>query len=195
MTTPAAAQYEDHVERVLNIATCLALRGYGEAVAHMTSMAHAFRTDITLWNVHKAYRGPRGRTLLMHAASTGDVARARFLLERGAAASVSDARGASALGLACTGGHLECVLHLVELGGAAVSAASPLDGTTALMLACQNGHAETVRDLVEHGGAAVNAAQTDDGMTALMLASLNRHLETSRFLVERGGAGRRHRCG
>jgi hypothetical protein len=82
MATRAAAKYEAHVERVLLIALGLALSGYGEAVAGMTGMARAFRADVTLWNVHKAYRGPAGgRTLLMHAAGVGDVARARFLLE------------------------------------------------------------------------------------------------------------------
>ena len=78
MFTPAAA-YEDHVERVLLIALGLALSGHGEAVVGMTGMARAFRADETLWNVHKAHRGRHGRTLLMHAAEVGDLARARFL--------------------------------------------------------------------------------------------------------------------
>ncbi len=108
------------MERVLDVATCLALGGYGEAVARMTGMAHAFHTDVTLWNVHKAYRGPRGRTLLMHAASAGDVARARFLLERGAAINGSDPRGASALVIACVLGNLSIMRCLVEHGGVAV---------------------------------------------------------------------------
>ena len=75
MTTRAAAkaaQYEDHVERVLKVALGLALSGYGEAVVGMTGMARAFRSDETLWNVHKSFKGPQGRTLLMHAASVGD---------------------------------------------------------------------------------------------------------------------------
>ena len=89
MANPAAVAYEDHVERVLLIALGLALGGYGEAVAGMTGMARAFRADETLWTVHKAYKGQAGgQTLLMHAARKGDVARARFLLERGAAIGV-----------------------------------------------------------------------------------------------------------
>jgi ankyrin repeat protein len=183
----AAAKYEEHVERVLKIALGLALSGYGEAVCGMTGMARAFRADITLHNVHKAYQGPRGRTLLMHAARTGDVARARFLVGRGAAVHARTRRGLTALMCACQNGHLETVRFLVEHGGAAVGAATPHDGTTALMVASRHGHVDTVRWLVEHG-APVNAATTDDGTTALMWASQNGHLETVRLLVERGGA-------
>ncbi len=148
MTTRAAAKaaaYETHVERVLLIALGLALSGYGEAVTAMTGMARAFRADVTLWNVHKAYKGPAGgRTLLMHAARTGDVARARFLLERGAAIGEGNKKGSTALMCASDIGHLDCMRFLVEHGVAAVNAARTLDGMTALMFASQNGHLECV---------------------------------------------------
>jgi hypothetical protein len=68
----SAEAYQEHVEDVLKIATGLALSGYGEAVGQMTGMARAFRTDVPLWAVHKAHRGPRGRTRLMYAARSGD---------------------------------------------------------------------------------------------------------------------------
>ena len=68
----SAEDYQEHVEDVLKIATGLALSGYGEAVGQMTGMARAFRADVPLWAVHKAYRGPRGRTRLMYAAWEGD---------------------------------------------------------------------------------------------------------------------------
>ena len=89
--------YKEHVEDVLKIATGLALSGYGEAVGQMTGMARVFRADAPLWAVHKAHKGPRGRTRLMYAAWTGDVERARFLLERGAAVDDLDTAGDSAV--------------------------------------------------------------------------------------------------
>ena len=91
-----AAKYKEHVEDVLKIATGLALSGYGEAVGRMTGMARDFRADVPLWAVHKAYRGPRGRTRLMYAAVKGDLERVRFLVERGAAVEVASSKGFSA---------------------------------------------------------------------------------------------------
>ena len=131
----------------------------------MTGMARAFRADVPLWAVHKAHRGPQGRTRLMYAAWKGDPERARFLLERGAAVDTVNNKGNSALMLACQRGKLKTARLLVELGGAAVNATGPI-GVTALMFSCQHGHLDTVRCLVERGGAAVNAVRTTDGMSA-----------------------------
>ncbi len=95
MTTRAAtraAHVQDHTERVLQIATCMAMAGFGEAVACMVRMARAFYGDEVLWAVHKGYKGAqRERTYLMHAAWTGNLARLRFLLARGAAVATSGA--------------------------------------------------------------------------------------------------------
>jgi ankyrin repeat protein len=182
-----AAKYREHVEDVLKIATGLALSGYGEAVGQMTGMARAFRSDVPLWAVHKAHRGPLGRTRLMFAAWKGDVERARFLVERGAAVDELDKNSNPALWYACFDGRLDALRFLVERGGAAVNAARATDGVTALMCASQEGHLEIVRYLVERGGAAVNAARTDDGATTLHAASFNGHLEVMRYLLVQQG--------
>ncbi len=120
----AKARYVDHTERVLHLATCIALSGHGEAVAAMTTMARAFRADAALWAVHQAYQGPRGRTFLMHAAHTGNEARAAFLLAQGASAGQATKRGCTALMLASKGGSLGLVRLLVGLGGAPLDAAT-----------------------------------------------------------------------
>jgi hypothetical protein len=130
----SAKAYQEHVEDVLKIVTGLALSGYGAAVVQMTGMARAFRADVPLWAVHKAHKGPRGRTRLMYAARKGDVERARFLLERGAAIDDLNKYGDPALVYACQKGHLDVVRFLVERGGAAVNAARTTVGTTALMM-------------------------------------------------------------
>jgi ankyrin repeat protein len=164
----SAEDYQEHMEDVLKIATGLALSGYGEAVGQMTGMARAFRADVPLWAVHKAHRGPQGRTRLMYAAREGDVERARFLVERGAAVEVVSNKGFSAVMIASQKGHLETVRFLVERGGAAVNARSPFDGATALLLACQNGHVNIASFLLRHGAtASVNVALTTSGGTAV----------------------------
>ena len=75
---------ERRLERLLRIATCLAECGYGAQVGQLAATARAFRADAQLWAAHARHRGPKGRTLLMHAALTGSVVRIEFLLERGA---------------------------------------------------------------------------------------------------------------
>ena len=179
---------ELRMERLLRIATCLAECGYGAQVGQLAATARAFRADAQLWAAHVNYRGPRMRTLLTHAALTGDVGRIEFLLERGAYVEATNERGSTALMFACHAGHCEAARVLVERAGASVNAARTTDGKTALMWASQEGHLEIVRYLVERGGANVNAARTDDGMTALMFASHYGHLEIVRCLMERGGA-------
>jgi ankyrin repeat protein len=183
------AYEEEHLERLLRVGTCLAMCGYGAQVGALAATARAFRTDAQLWGAHARFRGPMGRTALMHTAYEGDLPRIWFLLERGADVEAMEAEfGDTALMLACSAGQSETVRLLVERGGANVNAARTTDGPTALMSASQKGNLEIVRFLVERGGATVNAARTTDGTTALMWASMKGHPEIVRFLVERGGA-------
>ena len=188
MATRGAAARE-HLERLLRVATCLAMCGYGAQVGQLAGAARAFYSDAQVWAALVHHRGKRGRrTHLMHAAYMGSAARVQYLLDRGAAVDAVTLSGATALMMASDGGHLETVRCLVERGSANVNAARAADGHTSLMWASEKGHMETARFLVERGGANVNAAMTSNGTTALLLASQNGHLETVRFLVERGGA-------
>ena len=56
---------------VLKLALCLSQGGHWEAVVGITGMARAFRSDVTLWNVHKAYKGPGGWAHAAHACVLG----------------------------------------------------------------------------------------------------------------------------
>ena len=178
---------EEHLERLLRVATCLAMCGYGAQVGQLAGAARAFYSDAQVWAAQVHHRGSAyGRTHLMHAAHIGSAARLQYLLDRGAAVDAVDIGGVTALMLASESAHLEIARCLLERGAANVNAAD-CDGMTSLMCASQNGHLEIVRFLVERDGATVNAAQTDDGYTALMWASQMGYLEIVRLLVHRAG--------
>ena len=191
MTTRTAAARQ-HLERLLRVATCLAQCGYGAQVGQLAATARAFRGDAQLWTAQARNRGPAGRTLLMHAAFTGNVPRIQFLLERGADVEATSELGTTALMMACRQERRYyeplAARVLVERGGANVNSARSSDGVTALMYAVHKGHLEIVRFLVELGSTTVNAGRFGDGFTALLWASQEGHLEIARFLVERGGA-------
>lgn len=157
-----ATTYAEHVERVLKIATGLALSGQSGTVAQMTGLARAFYSDKTLCRINRDSSGPRGRTRLMHAARTGNAARAAFLLQCGASPRAVTKGGQTALHLAaphskhstlCTPGHLALVPMLVQ-GGADVNAVDE-EGYTPLLLAANPQsvviNLEMVRVLVENG--------------------------------------------
>ena len=192
----AAAALLARLDIPLSIATCMAQSRFGEAVGCLVLVSRAFYSDAQLWGAFKEHQGPLGRTRLMYAARAGNVARARFLLDRGARMDVCTQWNVkrqnvkrqksfgTALMCASRAGHLDVTRLLIERG-ANVSAARIGDGFTALMLASWKGHLEIAQLLVE-GGANVNAARTDTGSTALMKASQYGHLGIVQLLVEEG---------
>ena len=118
---------------VLRVLTLVAHNGH-EAVG-FASLSRAFWGDEALWDAIKDRCGPAGQTRLMWCAQEGDVARARWLLERGArvdAAETGD--GFTALIWASCRGHLEIVRELLGRG-ANVNAAQTNNGRTSLMWA------------------------------------------------------------
>jgi len=102
---------------------------------------------------------------LIASAKTGEIARVRELLSKGAVVNTSDRRGRTPLMWASASGNLEVVQQLLERG--AVVDRRAADGTTALMLASANGFTETVRALLGRG-ADVTAAR--GGVKARQLA-------------------------
>ena len=80
----AAAAELARLDIPLSIATCMAESRFGEAVGCLVLLSRAFYSDAQLWGAFKEHQGPLGRTRLMYAAREGNVARARFLLDRGA---------------------------------------------------------------------------------------------------------------
>ena len=71
-------------ELLLRITTCLAQNQYHSETGIMTKLSKAFWNDEQIWDAFKDVPGKHGFTRLMYAASKADVARATFLLDRGA---------------------------------------------------------------------------------------------------------------
>ena len=86
--------------------------------------------------------------------------------------------------MAATGGHLEVVRTLLEVG-ADKDKATTDTGATPLFTAAVIGHLEVVRTLLE-AGADKDKASTDTGATPLFMAAENGHLEVVRTLLEAG---------
>ena len=144
-------------ECVLSVLVITAQNGYS---AHgFKNLSRAFRYDEQLWDAIKDRCGPKGTTRLLACSRIGDLARVRWLLDRGAAVNAAQASsGMTPLIAACYEGHLEVVRELLGRG-ANVNAARTRDGRTSLHWACLEGHLEIVRELLARG-ASFNAAQT-----------------------------------
>jgi ankyrin repeat protein len=92
-----------------------------------------------------------GRSVLIVAASDGNVNKVKYLVESaGAEIEKTDRRGRTALVHASTEGHVEVVKYLVAKG-ARMDVVEYENGWTALILASVRGHLETVKFLVRRG--------------------------------------------
>jgi ankyrin repeat protein len=87
------------------------------------------------------------------------------------------------LDIAASGGHLETVKVLVEMGSDLRAQAK--NGGTPLHVASASGRLETVRVLVEMGGDV--RAPSANGLSPLHFATAGGHTEIVRVLVEKGG--------
>jgi len=142
--------------RALQVATVLASTGFGKNAAGLKGVIQG---DNALWDAMKNVPGSKGRTPLMYAADTGDMARVRFLLARGANPNLKTSTGKTALMFASEMGHDDIVREL-----------------------CSKGHPE---DAHPHPMANVNDKDFI-GMTALMGASLRCHIDTVSVLLNLG---------
>ena len=124
-----------------------------------------------------------GRTVLTTAAFSGDVDRARALIQAGADVNAKDPRGYTALLLASHMGHTAVVQALVD-AGADANWEGP-GGWTALMQSSFFDHIETARILIPVSN--VNF-RNKDRITALMLARWNCHREIVDALTRAGAA-------
>lgn len=87
---------------------------------------------------------------LRRAASAGDLAKVKALLDAGADVNAGNRYGATALAFACDKGHTEVVKLLLEKG-ANPNSKDTFYNSTPINWAVQKGHAEIVRALLEKG--------------------------------------------
>ena len=126
-----------------------------------------------------------GKTPLMVAAESGDVATARVLLDRGAKFGVKDSNEQRALHLAAANGHDSVVGLLIDRG--ADKEAIDNKKQTAVHLAAAHGHSCALGLLVDR--AADKEAKDEKNQTALHLATANGHSHVVEILID-GGADR-----
>jgi ankyrin repeat protein len=121
-----------------------------------------------------------GKTALMVAATTGDVALIRLLIERHAKPSVTNRRGGTALMYAAANNQLGAIELLLRHGANVNTRAE--NGWTALTLAAAKGHHEVVAELTR-SGANPNIPDVY-GWTALMRAIEHDRYQSAKLLVE-----------
>ena len=92
-------------DALLQVLCVLAMNGHD--ARNFSSLSRAFRGDVVLWGCIKDRPGPKGMTALMACSLTGDLARVRWLLERGANVNALTTDGRTSLMSACKEGHLE----------------------------------------------------------------------------------------
>jgi ankyrin repeat protein len=125
---------------------------------------------------------PRGITLLMTAASSGDLELVRLLLENGADVNAIDTWGLTPLSYAISYQKIEIVRLLIEQG-ANVNVRGEND-TTPLMKASATGNIEVIELMLNKG--ADNKAKDKNKVTALMYAAADKQLDAMKFLISRG---------
>lgn len=108
-----------------------------------------------------------GKTVLMHAASRGDLDAVKFCLRAGAGVDARDDEGSSPISYGC-GSASPDVIKVLLAAGAGVNSRDKYGGTP-LYYASHAGDARMVETLLA-AGAAVNA-QNRDGQTPLMAAA------------------------
>ncbi len=121
-------------------------------------------------------------TALTKAASAGDLATVRNLVEKGADVNekIKDGTGRTALIKAAEKGHIDIVWYLIGKG-ADVNYKATMSGDTALEDAAAGGYIDLVRLLIEKG-----ALVNNGGVAPLVAAAEKGHADVVRFLIEKG---------
>jgi ankyrin repeat protein len=126
--------------------------------------------------------GSSGRTPLSWAASMGNKALVKLLLEKGAELDSKSSNGQTPLSWAAANGH-EAVVKLLLEKGAELEAKSN-SGLTPLSWVAANGHKAVVKLLLEKG--AELEAKSNSGLTPLSRAAANGHKAVVKLLLEKG---------
>ena len=130
-----------------------------------------------------------GQTALHAAVSSGQFACTHVLLEEAAGSgaadmicNLTDPRGQTALHIACSMGHEELCILLLNHGSAITM--PDCNGMTALHLACVGGHKACLALLMDHGGDVLIDQSDVDGNTPLHLAAKYGSIACTRLLLE-----------
>ena len=118
---------------------------------------------------------------LVEAAFADDMPAVQALLKEGAVASRPNARGVSALGMACQNGNSKLVQILLENGADAKSSSG---GEPVILIAARTGNSECLRLLLKHG--ADHNATGRRKQSALMWAAAAGHREAVTILLDAG---------
>jgi len=150
-----------------------AQRGFHKEVKPFIALCREIWYDKQLWAAIKDTKfGSIGRTHIMYAAKTGNIARLKWLLDRGAQLDQKDLFGHDAFTYACEFGQLDMVRYLIERG----VKINTNELISPLSQACWNGHFSVVRILFENG------AVVDD-FDILYKACMNGYVEVVRELL------------
>jgi hypothetical protein len=159
----------------------LILKAYPDLEEYRKSLAKKAEVAEVLRELNS--KDSSGHTQLMVAASTGDTARVRVLIDEGADVNIVDSVGRNALTSASWGLHIEAVRALIS-GGINVNTVNTLDGRTALHDHSYWGHIELVRILLAAG--ALPNSRDGRQCTPLYLASNQGNFEVVKMLIEAG---------
>ncbi|XP_048246405.1 ankyrin repeat domain-containing protein 50-like [Haliotis rufescens] len=124
-----------------------------------------------------------GRTPLLLAAFCGHREVFDLLVRNGANASVVCNKGNTILHVACIGGHVEMVEHIMSQGIGDVNSQNQ-DGRTPLLLAAFGGHREVFDLLVRNGANA--SVVCNKGNTILHVACIGGHVEMVEHIMSQG---------
>lgn len=114
---------------------------------------------------------------LREAASAGDVAKVKEILDRGADVNAANSYGGTALAFASRRGHVEVVRLLLERG-ADPHRKNPFNGSTPILAALRQGHPETARLLLAKTG--------EVDLQMLMAATLGGQGELVKAVLDKG---------
>ncbi|XP_071086040.1 serine/threonine-protein phosphatase 6 regulatory ankyrin repeat subunit C-like [Haliotis cracherodii] len=125
-------------------------------------------------------RGCYGRTPLMKTAEKGHREVLDFLVIKGGNLSSVDDEGNNILHVACIGGHVEMVKHVLSLGIVGINSRGQYGRTPAMMAACCR-HKDVVEFLMKRR--ADVSLVDDDGNTILHVACIGGDLEVVKFVL------------